>query len=108
MTTWLQNYEQNGYHFPQRVFSADQAAEYRTTLEQFEAQYNNDPDGRKLAIGNANSLIPFVDQITRSDAVLDHVKEILGPNILVWNSSFFIKEAHTCLLYTSPSPRDRG
>ena len=95
MTTWLQNYEQHGYHFPQRVFSADQAAEYRTTLEQFEVQYNNDPASKKLAIGNANSLIPFVDQITRSDAVLDHVKEILGPNILVWNSSFFIKEAHT-------------
>ena len=95
MTAWLTDYEQKGYHFPVRVFSEDQAATYRATLEDIETRYQDKAELKKLAIGQSNSLIPFVDQITRSEAALSHVKEILGPNILVWNSSFFIKEAHT-------------
>jgi len=78
-----------------RVFNKDQAADYRSTLEDIEKRYKDKPELKKLAIGQSNALIPFVDQITRSETVLSHVKEILGPNILVWNSSFFIKEAHT-------------
>lgn len=94
-TTWLSDYEHQGYHFPLRVFDEGQAADYRATLEEIESRYQDSPELKKLAISQSNSLIPFVDEITRSDTVLSQVKKILGPNILVWNSSFFIKEAHT-------------
>jgi len=92
---WLTSYNAKGYHFPLRVFSESQTHQYRDALEEVEASYQNDPDLKKLAIGQANSLLPFVDEITRADAVLDQVRKILGPNILVWNSSFFIKEPKT-------------
>ncbi len=95
MNDWLRNYESNGYHFPLPVLTEAQAVRYRAELESMEACYQDKPELRKLAIGQSNSLIPFVDEICRSDAVLNPVKEILGPNILVWNSSFFIKEPHT-------------
>jgi len=94
VTTWFNDYNEQGYHFPVRAFSKSQAQQYRTVLEALESSHQNDPD-LKLAIGQANYLIPFVDEISRSDAVLDPVKKILGPNILVWNSSFFIKEPKT-------------
>ena len=94
MSGWLSSYEAKGYHFPLRVFSEAQTQQYRTTLEEIESSYKGD-ENLKLAIGQANSLLPFVDEITRSEAVLNPVMEILGPNILVWNSSFFIKEANT-------------
>ncbi len=94
MSDWLSSYEAKGYQFPLRAFSEDQAQHYRATLEALESSHQDDPD-LKLAIGQSNSLIPFVDEITRSEAVLSNVRQILGPNILVWNSSFFIKEPHT-------------
>lgn len=95
MDNWINSYNAKGYHFPLRAFSESQAGQYRNTLEEVETSYRDDPDLKKLAIGQANSLLPFVDEITRSDTVLEQVKKILGPNILVWNSSFFIKEPHT-------------
>ena len=94
MDNWLSSYEAKGYHFPLRVFSEPQALHYRTALEELESSHQGSSD-LKLAIGQSNSLIPFVDEITRSEAVLDRVTQILGPNILVWNSSFFIKEPGT-------------
>jgi len=94
MSHWLSSYEAKGYHFPLRAFSEARALQYRAVLEELESSHQDDPD-LKLAIGQSNSLIPFVDEITRSDAVLDQVRHILGPNILVWNSSFFIKEPKT-------------
>jgi len=94
MDNWLPSYQAKGYHFPLRAFSEAQALQYRKTLEEIESSYQGDQN-LKLAIGQANSLLPFVDEITRSQAVLNPVKEILGPNILVWNSSFFIKEPNT-------------
>lgn len=93
MTSWTEDYNEKGYAFPFRLFDRTQASKYRVALEKIEAEC--DPELTKLAIGHSNSLIPFVDGITRLDTILNPVKEILGPDILVWNSSFFIKEPRT-------------
>ncbi len=93
MTSWTDEYNEKGYAFPFRLFNGHQANKYRAALEKIETEH--DEGLVKLAIGHSNSLIPFVDEITRLDAVLNPVKEILGPDLLVWNSSFFIKEPQT-------------
>lgn len=93
MSNWTDDYNEKGYAFPFRSFDHEQAKHYRHLLEKIELDFT--PDMAKLAIGHANALIPFVDQITRLESVLNPVKQILGPDILVWNSSFFIKEPHT-------------
>ena len=36
-----------------------------------------------------------MDELIRNDIIVEHVSQILGDNVLVWNSSFFIKEANT-------------
>ena len=95
MNNWLSDYERQGYFFPVPVLGADAAAGFRSELEQIESKYKDNAELRKLAIGQSNSLIPFVDDITRSEQVLKPVTEILGPDVLVWNASFFIKEPHT-------------
>ncbi len=71
---------------------AERAAAYRETLERFESEMSADPETRKLALLNGAYLLPFVDEICRMDAVLEPVKRILGPDLLVWNAGFFIKE----------------
>lgn len=93
--SWLADYERNGFHFPLKVMDSAQATRYRQTLESVEAQCSAQPELRKLAIGHANAVLPFADEITRLPSVLEPVKAILGPDILVWNASFFIKEPGT-------------
>lgn len=93
--SWLKSYERDGFHFPMRVMDTGRAAAYRQTLERFETQMSAEPDTRKLALLNAVYLLPFVDEICRLDSILEPVKRILGPNLLVWNAGFFIKEPGT-------------
>jgi len=92
---WLADYNNNGYHFPVQAMSSHQAEQYRLALEAVENQYSAMLDLKKLAIGHANALLPFADEITRLPSILEPVKTILGPDILVWNASFFIKNART-------------
>jgi len=92
---WLANYEDQGYHFPVTVFTIETAQAYVNHLESIEGHCESDPELRQLAIGHASSVLPFADEITRLPSVLNPVKDILGPNVLVWNASLFIKEPKT-------------
>ncbi len=38
-------------------------------------------------------ILTWANELMRHPAILDAVEDILGPNLLVWSSSFFIKEA---------------
>jgi len=91
------DYEAAGYHFPIRAMDAESALGYRRELETVEqlAQDNPDNVNANIWFTNANFVLPFVDEITRMDAILDPVKAILGPDVLVWNSSFFSKDANS-------------
>ncbi|MGQ0577634.1 MAG: phytanoyl-CoA dioxygenase family protein [Betaproteobacteria bacterium] len=85
-------FQRDGYHFPLRVLTETEAAGYRRKIEGFEAghglvmktPYRNKPH---LVFSWANELI-------RNPRILDAVEELLGPDLLVWGSSFFIKEPH--------------
>jgi ectoine hydroxylase-related dioxygenase (phytanoyl-CoA dioxygenase family) len=40
-------------------------------------------------------LFTWANELARHPAVLDAVEDIIGPDILCWSTSFFIKEAHS-------------
>ena len=42
---------------------------------------------------NGQIVIPLLYEMTRTEAVLDAVESVLGPNLLVWSCELFIKEA---------------
>ena len=37
-------------------------------------------------------ILPWVARIARDPRILDVVKDLIGPDILIWTSTFFIKE----------------
>jgi len=85
----VRQYAQEGYLSPIRVLSRAQADDYRRRLEAIEAS------GRLPAGGlrsKSNLLLTWVDEIVRHPNVLDAVECLIGPDILVWGTSFFIKE----------------
>lgn len=96
MTTSLseaaqQHYRDKGYYFPLRALSAAQVSENCVKLEAFEASQGGQISGRMRQ--KLHLLLTWMDDLVRNNAILDAVEGILGPNILCWQTSFFIKKA---------------
>ena len=84
-----------GYYFPIDAFSAEQASCYRRELEALEDANRGNSLGNKTQLNYPHVIFRFADAIVRHPRILDAVEAILGPDILVWGSTFFIKEPHS-------------
>ena len=85
-------YHRNGFYFPVSAISEADAAECRAKLESYEAGHENI---MRTAFRNKPHLVfTWVNEIIRNPRIVDVVEDILGPNILVWGSNFFIKDEH--------------
>lgn len=82
-------YQEHGYYSPVRVMSAEQAAGLRALLERHEAEHGR---LRGPLRHKSHLLFTWLDQLIRTPAILDAVESLIGPNILAWGSSFFVKE----------------
>jgi len=84
-------YRRDGFYFPMRVLSAEEAAGYRARLEAVERERGGPLGGELRHKGHL--LFTWLDALIRHPPILDAVEDVLGPNLLCWSSSFFIKEA---------------
>jgi ectoine hydroxylase-related dioxygenase (phytanoyl-CoA dioxygenase family) len=90
----VSHYNDRGYYAPVRVLSPAEASAMRGKLEAHERAHGplKGPMRHK-----SHLLFTWLDDLIRHPAILDAVEDVIGPNILCWSSSFFIKE-----------PRDPG
>ena len=88
-------YDRDGYYFPIDVMSEQKAASCRRELEYIETDPGEKFQDKAIWFTNANFVLPFVDEISRLPAILEPIIRILGPDLLVWNASFFTKEPKT-------------
>jgi ectoine hydroxylase-related dioxygenase (phytanoyl-CoA dioxygenase family) len=86
-------YDRDGYAFPFRAMSADQARAYRASLEAHEAAHGGPLQARWRH--QVHMLFTWADEIIRTPAILDRVEDVIGPDILAWGVNFFIKEPRT-------------
>jgi len=87
----VEQYRQDGYICPVPVMEADEAVELRHRLEAFEAT-----QGGRLQPPQRNKshlLFKWLDDLIRDPRVLDPIEQLIGPDILCWNTLFWIKEA---------------
>jgi len=89
----IQQYREEGYYFPIRVLETDEAAACRTQLETFEKSQGEVVAGPLRS--KAHLLFKWVDNVMRKDTVLDAVEDLIGPDILCWNTFFWNKEARS-------------
>jgi non-heme Fe2+,alpha-ketoglutarate-dependent halogenase len=87
----VQRYRETGYLAPLRVLSTSEAARIRAALETFEA--GNGTLAGKLR-QKSHLLFTWLNDLIRHERILDAVEDLIGPDILCWGTSFFIKEAH--------------
>ena len=84
-------YEREGYICPIPVLDAGEVDALRSKLETFEAA-----QGGKLEPAQRNKshlLFKWLDDLIRDPRILDPIEDLIGPNILCWNTLFWIKEA---------------
>ena len=85
----VSRYESDGFVFPIDVMSPEDAVTFRRRLESAEARY-----GRIDLEIKSYLVLVLADQLVHHPAILDAVELIIGPDILVWDADFIIKEAH--------------
>jgi non-haem Fe2+, alpha-ketoglutarate-dependent halogenase len=87
----VRRYHETGFFAPVRVLATAEAAAVRTKLETFEAGAG--PLAGKLR-QKSHLLFTWLNDLIRHERILDAVEDIIGPDILCWGTSFFIKEPH--------------
>ena len=87
----VEQYRRDGFYFPIRVMPAAEALARRRRLEAVEAAHGGRLDGELRQ--KPHLLFTWLADLVRHPAILDPVEAVLGPNLLVWSTSFFIKEA---------------
>lgn len=88
---WPADVEREGYAAPLPALMRAEAADLRRKLETFEAG-NGSPMKAEYR-QKAHLLFTWLADLVRHPRILDNVECVLGPDLLVWSSSFFIKEA---------------
>ena len=125
----VSHFREDGYLPAFPVASRDQINEMRSRLESFEKDHGGTLRGSNRFKNHL--LFKWLSDFIRTPRILDAVEDVIGPDIMVWSTDWWIKEPQSpqfvswhqdsqywgldtdklvtvwvCLLYTSPSPRD--
>ena len=82
------NWDRDGFISPLRILSAESALHHRSVMEATEAQH-----GKLHYKFKMHSVLKSPWDIATNEILLDAVEAILGPNILIYNVCYIVKEA---------------
>ena len=93
----IADYRRDGYLFPVPAMSEAEAGRYFGQLQAYEA---DSLGGLVSAVGGAarfknHLLLTWVNDLVRHPAILDAVEDLIGPDILCYTSTFFVKEPNS-------------
>ena len=91
--TAVKQYTEEGYFFPVEIMSTVETAGLRDQLEAFESKQGHPIEGSQRA--KTHLLFKWIDDLMRHPVLVDAVEDLIGSNILCWNTAFWIKEAQT-------------
>jgi hypothetical protein len=89
----IDQYHRDGYAFPVPVLTPHEVAALRADLESWEARQGHPLDFPEKS--KSYLLYRWADTLVHHPAVLDAVEDLIGPDILVYHTTMWIKEAHT-------------
>ena len=92
----VESYHHNGFLFPVPALTDAEIATCLAGLEQLETELGSpvaDADIKWRSHAYAHS--PWFHDLARHPRILDAVEDVIGPDILIWTSTFFIKEPHS-------------
>ena len=84
-------YRDKGYVSPLRAFDEAAARGYRARLEDGERSMGLAPDQRR----KMHLYLKWVDEVVHHPSVLDAVEDLVGPDILIYHLTLWLKEPQT-------------
>ena len=90
----VERYRHDGFLFPFPALSEAERASCLAGLERYERWLGTPvPQGDLKWRTQPHALLPWYADLVRHPRILDVVEDLIGPDILVWTGTFFIKEA---------------
>ncbi len=89
----IQRYEDDGYVHPFAVLTADDVRTARAEIEAFEAGTGKSLDYPEKS--KSYLLFDWADRLVRHPKVLDAVEDLIGPDIMVYHTTMWIKDPGT-------------
>ena len=89
----IQQFHERGYYLPLDVASVEEIQEMRRQLEAFEAKSGSALRGTNRFKNHL--LFKWLSDLIGSPKILDAVEDLIGPNLLVWSTDWWIKEAQS-------------
>ena len=89
----IAQYQRDGFLFPVDCLTPEEVRHYRNRLEDFERE-QGDTFGRlpDLVRSKSHLLFTWMDELVRHPKVLDAVESVIGPNILIYHLTSWLKE----------------
>jgi non-heme Fe2+,alpha-ketoglutarate-dependent halogenase len=84
-------FREQGFVSPLRVMSPEAAGAVRDALETYERSTGGPLRGNLRH--KSHLLFRFVSDLVRHERIVDAIEDLYGPDLLCWNTNFFIKEA---------------
>jgi non-haem Fe2+, alpha-ketoglutarate-dependent halogenase len=88
----VESYARDGFLSPNAALTPAQAASCRDKLEAFEAGLGAPLTSDTHYRSRTHVLLAWVNALVRQPAILDAVEDLIGPDILVYTCTWFIKE----------------
>jgi len=88
----VEQFRDEGYVSPVRVMSTEAAEAIRERLEAYERESGGPLRGNLRH--KAHLLFRFVSELVHQERIVDAIEDLYGPDLLCWNTNFFIKEAN--------------
>lgn len=88
-------FQAEGFAFPLDAMSTAEAADYQRRFDALEAPIARADIARNGQLNQVHAVLCFVAKIVRNRHILDAVEAVIGPDIMVWGSTFFIKKPRT-------------
>lgn len=91
----IAQYNRDGFVFPVDCLTPEEVRHYRFCLEAFE-QEQGDTFGKlpNLVRSKSHLLFTWMDELVRHPKVLDAVESLIGPDILLYHLTSWLKEPH--------------
>ncbi|MFA9419803.1 MAG: phytanoyl-CoA dioxygenase family protein [Gammaproteobacteria bacterium] len=88
--SYSEQYNAQGYLSGIDIINADEVAEHRGQLEHAEQQI-----GSMHYLAKVHTILSSAAKLTCHASLLDVVEELIGPDILIYNATYIIKEPNT-------------
>lgn len=85
----IAQYHKEGYVFPFDAIEADDLAEVKEAMDRFEADQGASVGSMHF---KGHLCLQWSERVTRHPAILDAVEDLIGPNLMVFASRYWIKQ----------------